>query len=128
MKLDGRNGSAIVCLLVVAMIVSPGCSSWKALRSSPEAHEVAPMPKHVHVLLANGRWIEVFSPRVEGDSLVGMCPSDSGRTRCAFAVRDLLSIESKQFSAGRTLLLVGGVLVFVGAAGLLLFALTYDPS
>ena len=132
MNLDTRNRqrarSAIATLLVAAMIVSPGCSSWKALRSSPETQQVTPMPDHVHVLLADGHWIEVFSPRVEGDSLVGMCPAGLGRDHCAVAVRDVLSIESKQFSAGRTLLLFGGVVVFLGAAALLVFALTYEPD
>lgn len=131
MSLDTRQRrvrSAIAPLLIAAMIVSPGCSSWKALHGSPETQQVTPMPHHVHVLLADGRRIEMFSPRVEGDSLVGMCPASSGRNQCAFASRDVLRIESRQFSAGRTLLLVGGVVVFLGAAGLLAFALTYDPS
>src|SRR5580765_122976 len=125
MNLDGRKEprtrAVIACLLVVAMIATPGCSSWKALRSSSET-QVTALPHHVHVLLADGRRIEVFSARVEGDSLVGMCHAlgahgdGSGRDSCAIAVRDILRIDSKQFSAGRTVLLIGGIVVFLGAA------------
>ncbi len=132
MNRNGRNRRGVRCaiasLLIAVIIVSPGCSSWKALRSSPETQHVPPMPNHVHVLLADGRKIEVFSPHVVGDSLVGMCPAGPGRDHCSFAVRDVLSIESKQFSAVRTVLLIGGIVVVLGAAGLVAFALSYDPS
>lgn len=134
-----RPRAAIASVLAALMIASPGCSSWQALRVSPETQPATTLPERVNVLLTDGRRVVVYAPRVERDSLLGMCPEGSGfgadehgetagRVPCRFAVNDILRIESRQFSAGRTLLLFGGTLVFLGAAALLVFAITYEPG
>jgi hypothetical protein len=70
--------------------------------------------KALRLTLTSGAVIEVSSPRVVGDSLVGV--SRSTGQRVAFAVSDVQTVAERKVSAGRTALAAGGATTFVLAA------------
>jgi hypothetical protein len=57
--------------------------------------------------LTSGAEIELSSPHVVGDSIVGL--NRATHQRAAFAVSDVQSVARQQVSTGRTALAAGGV-------------------
>ncbi|HUP18914.1 MAG TPA: hypothetical protein VM778_03050 [Gemmatimonadota bacterium] len=93
------RASAIVAL---ALLTLAGCMTWKAGEGGTEA-VLAGRPDKVRVLLANGNQVELDSPVLSGDSLLGL---SSGR-RMAVALERVRGVEVRRFSVARTALFVG---------------------
>ena len=118
-RLAGRLG-----LLAALLAATPGCSSWRA--SQAGAAEVSAMtPDRARVTLRNGSTVVLSSPVVQGDSLVGIARPKGGEpVRFAAAVGDVVLVETRGFSTGKTLGVValGAITVAVVSVGLLVWA------
>ena len=112
-------------LLLFLMLHLTACSTWQGIATtSPAAVIEATQPDRVRVTMPGGIQMELENPAVDGDELVGrsvenerldgtlnfiqtFVPTDS------VPVADILMLEVKKFSMGRTIGLFG--LVFVAA-------------
>jgi hypothetical protein len=99
------RGAAL--LLAVSM---SGCSAWQVRTAPVREAVVGPVPR-TRVTLRDGARMQVWSARLEGDSLVGHLTGDT--TRTAFAVADVALLEtwepSKAQTAKMTVIVVLGV-------------------
>jgi len=78
------------------------CSTWQGIATtSPAAVIEATRPDRVRVTMPGGIQMELERPVVDGDQLVA--PGDR-----SVSLEDVLMLEVKKFSMGRTLLLVLG--------------------
>ncbi|HEU5154478.1 MAG TPA: hypothetical protein VFU03_07095 [Gemmatimonadales bacterium] len=114
-----RKGTASILLLIYLA----GCTAWK---TQPDGIEPAlgQNPKIVRVTLAGGYQKEIRSPRLEGDSLVGLAPSANPKDppfHVAVAVSDIKEVKVEKVDGGKTVLLVAGlglgVVLIAAAAG-----------
>jgi len=111
--------SAIACCLLLAYL--PACTSWHIGTPTPADFVQREQPKRVRVTRVDGSQIMLIRPSVQGDSLLGKRETLTPRSEVTtepFAVPlvDVESVASRKFSAGKTLLLVGGIVgVFVVA-------------
>ena len=112
-------------LLLFLVLHLTACSTWQGIATtSPAAVIEATQPDRVRVTMPGGIQMELENPAVDGDELVGrsvenerldgtlnfiqtFVPTDS------VPVADILMLEVKKFSMGRTIGLFG--LVFVAA-------------
>ena len=109
--------TALVLLLV-------GCTSWHTASVSPSVLLSTKHPGKVRVIRPDRSKLVVYQPTIEGDSLVGVTyllvdkdstvapgnPTTSVvQVPAGLALDDIQRIQSRGFSLGRTLLLVGGV-------------------
>jgi len=100
----------IACLLLVLHL--PACTSWHVGTPTPAQFVEHEHPRKVRVTSADGATIELVSPVVRGDSLVGTTGADS---TVSLALSDVRSVAVRRTSTGKTLLLVGaGVVVVAG--------------
>lgn len=96
--LRGHRGAAILTLVLVAH----GCMTWKQ-GSGGSRETLAENPKKVRITLSDGRRVELNSPVLQGDSLVG----SRSRVRVAVPLDDVRSVEVRRVSVARTVLLTG---------------------
>jgi hypothetical protein len=122
------------CVLAGYLLGTTGCQSWHT-RQGDLATVIAPAPetspgsgpgrvagltpvqpattsnpdtvRHIRITTAQGT-IELHTPRGANDSLYGQESKSSPES--AFALADVTAVETSGFSAGKTTLLVGGVL------------------
>ena len=92
------------------------CHTWRPVQLAPtpgfqEKERVRVVRSRVRVVRSNGSRIELASPSIVDDSLVGQ-----GRrpdTRVANPMTEVRRVETRRLSTMRTVLLVGGVAVAV---------------
>jgi len=106
------------------------CTTWG--RSAPLSRSLLDShPRLVRVTLADGRRFDVQHPSARGDTLVG----DSAgpwrrdvelRYPVAIPFSDVRSVSRRQFSAGRTVVLVAGVTAAAAAVVVVVAVLSYD--
>jgi hypothetical protein len=96
---------------------SLGCTSWRSQQAAPE-EVIARKPNHVRVLQSNGMQLELWHPRLSGDSLVGQLTSTDSTRFGGMPLADVRAMQVRAVSAGKTVLLAAGV----GAAVLLIAA------
>jgi hypothetical protein len=108
--------SAVLLLLVLG-----GCSANRQVLTRPEPQGLSaylashhPSDILVHDAQGGSQWFH--SPSVDGDTLRGVRGRELPQTRLALAVGDVAGIEEPHFSGGKTLGLIGAVLVVSGAA------------
>lgn len=109
----------VVSLLLLAVYL-PACTAYHQTETPLVQLTAPPKPvERVRVTTAEGARLQVWSPRVAGDSLVGFTKSD-GRDSSWVAVplSTIRSTEVQKVDAVRTL---GGVAI-VGASFFVLFA------
>ena len=128
--LFGARGMRPLSCLLVALTVL-GCSSWRRVRitepapveSSASARASGEFGKKVRILRADGHWVELRHATMDGDSLRGF--AEPGGAPVAYSREDVLTIEARRGSAGKTIALVlGAVVVTGGTVALLLLAAT----
>ena len=106
-------------LLLFLLLHLTACQTWKSVSLdaiSPAQLIEEDQPDHVRVSGRGVLDLELVSPAVEGDQLVG-----AGDFSMPLA--DILSLEVRGFSLGRTMLAGLGVYTAVAAAAILLWAL-----
>ena len=118
-RLAGRLG-----LLAAVLAPTPGCSTWRS--SAAGAAEVSAMaPERARVTLRDGSTVVLVSPVVQGDSLVGTARPKGGEpVRFAAPVSDVVLVETRGFSTGKTLgaVALGAVTVAAVSVGFLIWA------
>lgn len=120
-RLAGRLG-----LLAALLAATPGCSSWRA-SSAGTAEVPVTTPKRARVTLRDGSTVILSSPMVRGDSLVGTARPEGGEpVRFAAAIDDVVLVETRGFSTGRTLgaVVVGAATLALVSIGLLAWAIS----
>ena len=110
-------------LLLFLVLNLTACSTWQGIATtSPAAVIEATQPDRVRVTMPGGIQMELENPAVDGDELVGRSVENErvgGAITQTFVptdsvpVADILMLEVKKFSMGRTIGLFG--LVFVAA-------------
>lgn len=104
--------------LALAAAIASGCSSWRTQEvPSTSLTKGQRRLADVRLLLTDGRTVKADRAEIIGDSLIAY---QSGRrrlgtwfppVRTAFPMSDVQAIEHREISAGKTLLLTGGILV-----------------
>ena len=94
--------------------------SWSQRQPGATAPAVvADHPGLLRAVLADGRQLVVWRPRIQGDSLLGFAPELDNRDQpipLAVALADVRSVSTRRFSPGKTVLLVLAIPVaFVGS-------------
>ena len=117
--------------LLLALLLASGCSSWNTLQPiTQSAYQAAGPASQMRVELADGRVVTLHSPRIEADTLHGLCTDqsvaksavfsdDRPRDSCAVAIRDVKAVKIKQGDTLSTVLLIGlpiMLVLIVGAA------------
>jgi hypothetical protein len=105
-------------LAVVLVFQVSGCAEWMAYQQPPAQVLTEKSPEQVRVTRIDGKQLEVFSPRIVNDTLVGYRSLSGDPTKqegqvVHVAVADIQSMEVRQANTG------GGV-VLVVLAGLLI--------
>lgn len=118
----------IRCSLLVAILCLPGCLSWHRADAPLAGGSLEGNPKIVQVTRTSGcgatpsaecisarSSMTLYSPRVDGDSLVGRVESNEPQ-RVAMHVRDIVSVKSGKVNRMRTAGLVLGTGAVLGLA------------
>ena len=107
-------------VVAVAVVIGSACRTWRPANASlPASRAIAEAPGGV-IRFSSRSFdrVELRGARVEGDSLVGYLRPHAGapdeNLRVTVALRDVLTVEERRLSAGRTGLAVAG-----GVAGVL---------
>ena len=101
--------------LAAIVIVSPlanSCTTWKTEPAAPQYVLAGKTWDRVRVTRPDGSTIEVVHPLIAGDTLVGSRAGSSATaadSRIAIPLSDLRSVAVRRVSAGRTVLLIGGL-------------------
>ncbi|HEX9893086.1 MAG TPA: hypothetical protein VGA78_04145 [Gemmatimonadales bacterium] len=118
-----RIRQSLGCLLIA---LTPGCTSWKTVNKPVPECLAEDKPDRVRVTFAaTGEILELKKPGLVTDSLVGM---DSARTRTAVPLAAIKSMAVRRTSAGKTVLLIGGVTVLLASAAAAAAAIALSNS
>ena len=108
-----------------------GCTSWKDPGYTVEEVVSIERPYELRARLSDGSQIELKSPQLESDSLIGVGPKDpeTGRmTRVSIPLTDVVSIEVKRSDGVKTAALVVGTgALVIGGIALIASAAESDP-
>jgi len=112
-----------LALFAVLSLTMPGCTAWKIKQTPPAELLAAKRQTEVRVTLADKKRIVITNPRIAGDSLVSSgvpaSSADHGKpSRAAIALSDIRSVEVREFSSGRTVLLIVGLGLTIAAIAL----------
>jgi len=103
-----RRRSGIACLLLLAYL--PACTSWHVGTPTPAQFVETQHPKRVRVTRSDGTKMELRTPMVQGDSLLGTAGEDTTR-QVSLPLSDVRSVAVQRVSAWKTTLVVlGGVI------------------
>jgi hypothetical protein len=111
---------------VVLVFQVSGCAEWMAYQQPPAEVVTEKSPEQVRVTRTDGTQLEVFSPRIVNDTLVGYRSKSADPAKQAdqvvhLAVADIKSLEVRQTN------LVGTV-ALVAVAGLVIVGLIFGLS
>ena len=114
-------------LLLFLMLHLTACYTWQGVATtSPAGMIEATQPDRVRVTVRGEGEVELANPSVEGDQLVGTTTTRSGGsfepTDASVSLEDILNLEIRNFSLGRSILagfgaFWGVMIVIVGATG-----------
>ncbi len=96
--------------MLVAAVVSAGCVTWRPMADT-ERYVTAARPDRVRLDLVNGRQVEVQSPSVVGDRIVGEHRTAAGMSRVAIQTRNVSSVRDWQIDPVRTTALASALTV-----------------
>ncbi len=113
---------AIASLLLFLYL--PACTSWQVGKPTPQKFLENEQPEKVRVTQTDGSRVELMSPEVRTDSLVGTVkvPSSSRGTvrtigytdsTISIPLSEVQSVEVKKADGTKTGILVGGMMLFV---------------
>ena len=105
----------LIGLALISLTFGAGCHSWR--RKPLTSHQqVLTKSPDVRVTLADGRKVELSKTRLSGDSIVGLVQFFNGKMAPAGVPLDqVVRLEVREFSTGKTLLLAAGVTAVVVA-------------
>ncbi len=101
---DHRRAIATLLLLLYL----PACTSWQVGKTSPEQLFEDDPPEKVRVTQTDGSLIELMSPEVRADSLVGTVKGDT----VSIALSEVQKVEVRRPDSTRTGILVAGIMVW----------------
>ena len=114
-------------LLLFLVLHLTACYTWQGVATSSPVQLIETMqPDYVRVLKPDGTQVELENPSVEGDQLVGTIPTRSGgsfeSSDASVSLEDILNLEIRNFSLGRSILagfgvFWGAIAVIVGVTG-----------
>ncbi len=96
--------------MLLAVVFSAGCVAWHPVADS-ERYVTAQRPDRVRLDLVNGRQVDVESPAVAGDRIVGLHKTATGMSRVAVQTRNVRTVERWQIDPSGTSLLVSALAV-----------------
>lgn len=115
-----------VFTLALVAVSATGCQGWRQLPRPTAGGSLAGNPEVVRVTrtqncgptpsrecISRQGSVTLYNPRVQGDSLVGYYDSNQ-RERVSMHVRDVVSVESREVSKGRTMGVAIGSGVVIG--------------
>ena len=110
-----RNGcpSYRVVSAVTLLTFGLGCTSWKTQQLAPEQVVASKRPDQVRVIQSNGAQLELWSPQLSNDSLVGRLQRTDSTKLTGMPLADIKELHVRGVSAGKTVLLAAGVGVTV---------------
>jgi hypothetical protein len=113
---------------VTSLILLPAylsaCTGWQVQQVAPETLLSEEQPEQVQVRTTSHAEIVLDDPVVSGDTLYGTAPAG----RMAIPMSGVESLAIKKTDAGKTVLLVLGVIVAVNLAAYAYHKATCDPS
>ena len=91
-------------LLLFGVLHLVACSTWHSVGLvSPSQFIEAEQPERVRVDMRGGDQVELDNPSVEGDALMAQ--------NVSMPLADIIGLEVRGFSIGRTMILLGGVAI-----------------
>ena len=113
-------------------MLGTGCTTNRPVQLSPgpeglTTYVQTARPRDLQVTDTAGKVVWLHAPTLAGDSLAGVLNQGDSRTRRAFPPAAIRTIAEPQFSAGRTIGLVGGVLGSIGIALLVVGSTGAEP-
>jgi hypothetical protein len=94
--------------LLVAGVMSSGCMTWRFMYESP-GQVIARHPGHVMVSLYGGSQLDLYSPAVNGNELVGYRRLGWEASLISVPMREVRDVKVRCVDAGRTATLVASV-------------------
>lgn len=99
---------------LVYLLLSAACSTWQPVTQPVPELAAQHRGAAVRLSLSDGSRVEMNSPTVSGDSVVGTRPGGP-QARIAVPLGDILLVERSQIDGGKTTLAVlGGVAAVAG--------------
>ncbi len=112
-----RRAVAVLVLFACALRMA-ACTTVVPQSASPGAVAPREFPRTVSLVLRDGARVDLFSARLEGDSIRGE-RRDTGAT--AVAAADVVRWEARRFSPGRTLAAVAATTLTVVGLWLIMY-------
>ena len=109
-------------LTALITLTTTACASWQVQRGPTPSVVQAAGDKSIRVELASGARVDIYQPRLEGDSIVGMNGPEvqKDRMHVAVATSDVVRISQLKFNKLQTVLAVTAItvaaLAIIGAA------------
>ena len=109
-------------LAALIALTTTACTSWQVQRAPTPSVVQSAGDKSIRVELTSGVRVDIYQPRLEGDSIVGMSGpvSQKERMHVAVATSEVLRITQKKVNTVRTVLAVTAItiaaLAIIGAA------------
>lgn len=107
-----------VALASLMALSTSGCLAWRVQPVSPRELLRDRSVEAVRVTRADKSKVEIFNPRLEGDSIVGN-PTDRAIARLVMPISQVETIATRHKSVGKTMLAGLAILGAVGAYALL---------
>ena len=98
----------IACILLPCYLVA--CMSWQTQEITPEQVLAEKQPDKVRVTLTDGSQVEVYQPRVSGDTLMGLREGQ----QVSIPLASVTQLELREGDTGKSIA-AAGIVVGVGA-------------
>ncbi|MFT4927405.1 MAG: hypothetical protein ACI8WB_003512 [Phenylobacterium sp.] len=109
----------LVLALSLALFIQ-GCSSLKSVEMTPEvlqqqivSEQMIQVGDAVTIVTADGKQHEFEVKKVDGEQVTG--------ENVVIQIKDIVALQTREFSGGKTALFVGGAVVTWGLIGLISF-------
>ena len=114
-----RSGSRSSRVISAATLIAftLGCTSWKTQQPAPDEVLAHKRPDHVRVLRPGEAELELWAPRLSGDSLVGRLDRKDSTRLAGVPLSDATRLQVRELNAAGWLAVVVGV---VGVSALLI--------
>ncbi|MGA2382756.1 MAG: hypothetical protein ABSG61_04905 [Gemmatimonadales bacterium] len=107
-----------VALLLAAILC--GCASWQPVLG-PQSYLAAERPSHVRAFLSDGQALDLYSPKVVVNDLVGFRQKGVDSTRISIPMQYVRRVEvwrNDEVRTGTLILVVTGAAALVGLAAM----------
>jgi hypothetical protein len=110
------RGRLALASLVFALCTA-GCASMQVAKGSPTRVLEDKKPEEIEIRRVDGSRVHLYRPVVRADTIWGGTSRDDQVRRASVALSDVSAVSMRQFSGGRTILLVvlGAAAVFTVA-------------